>query len=153
MPARKSSSRSPDAATAALPAGDPSAIYSRIWRAGGTWSWSPRSGSSSTACGLPTTARWEYHADRLADAPTTLGEPYSKHLRGPVRELRFHLGASAWRVTYWLASGRRIVLLTVFRTTRGNEVREVDRALAAQRVCELGHQAASHVYDRDKERS
>ena len=35
----------------------------------------------------------EYHADRLAEAPTTLGEPYSRHLRGAVRELRFHLNA------------------------------------------------------------
>jgi len=30
----------------------------------------------------------EYHADRLAEAPATLGEPYSSHLRGAVRELR-----------------------------------------------------------------
>jgi len=27
----------------------------------------------------------------------------SRHLDGAVRELRFHLGRSAWRVTYWLA--------------------------------------------------
>jgi hypothetical protein len=45
----------------------------------------------------------EYHADRLAEAPTTLGEPYSRHLHGAVRELRFHLSRSAWRVSYWLA--------------------------------------------------
>ena len=30
----------------------------------------------------------EYHGDRLAEAPTTLGEPYSRHLQGAVRELR-----------------------------------------------------------------
>jgi len=41
---------------------------------------------------LPAYRTVEYHADRPAAAPTTLGEPYSKHLQGAVRELRFHLG-------------------------------------------------------------
>lgn len=91
----------------------------------------------------------EYHADRLAEAPTTIGEPYSRHLRGAVRELRFHLGRSAWRVSYWLAPGRRIVLLMVFRKTREREAAEVDRAVAAQRVCQDQHQAATHIYDRE----
>jgi phage-related protein len=90
----------------------------------------------------------EYHADRLAESPTTLGEPYSKHLRGGVRELRFHLGRSAWRLTYWLAPGQRIVLLTVFRKTRDRETTEVNRAIAAQHSCEVGHQAATHMYEK-----
>lgn len=92
----------------------------------------------------------EYHADRLAETPTTLGEPYSRHLRGATRELRFHLHRSPWRVSYWLAPQRRIVLLTVFRKTRGREAAEVERAVAAQRVCEEQHQAAMHVYDREE---
>lgn len=91
----------------------------------------------------------EFHADRLADEPTTLGEPYSRHLQGPARELRFHLGRSAWRVSYWLAPQRRVVLLTVFRKTKGRESAEVERAVAAQRVCEEQHRAAAHVYDRE----
>ena len=41
--------------------------------------------------------------------------------KGAVRELRFHLARAAWRVTYWLAPGRRIVLLTVFRKTRDHQ--------------------------------
>jgi len=90
----------------------------------------------------------EYHADRLADSPTTLGEPYSKHLHGAVRELRFHLGRSAWRVTYWLAPEQRIVLLTVFRKTRDRDTAEVNRAIWVQRRCELDHQAATHTYER-----
>lgn len=90
----------------------------------------------------------EYHADRLAESPTTLGEPYSKHLRGAVRELRFHLGRSAWRITYWLAPEQRIVLLTVFRKTRDRDTAEVNRAIAVQRRCELDHQAATHTYER-----
>lgn len=93
----------------------------------------------------------EYHADRLAGSPTELGEPYSKHLQGLVRELRFHLGRSAWRVTDWLAPQRRVVLLTVFRKTRNRETGEVKRAVAAQRVCEDEHQPATHLYDREKE--
>lgn len=48
----------------------------------------------------------EYHADRPAEAPTTIGEPYSRHLRGAVRELRFHLGRSAGgSATGWLRTG------------------------------------------------
>jgi hypothetical protein len=90
----------------------------------------------------------EYHADRLAESPMTLGEPYSRHLRGATRELRFHLGHSAWRISYWLAPQRRIVLLTVFRKTRNREKAEVDRAVAAQRLCEAQHAAATHIYDR-----
>ena len=35
-----------------------------------------------------------------------------------MRELPFHLGGQTVRVTYWTASGRRIVLLMVFGKTR-----------------------------------
>jgi ribosome-binding protein aMBF1 (putative translation factor) len=51
----------------------------------------------------------------LAERAETLGEPYTRHLDGKVRELRFHLLRQQTRVTYWLAPGRRLVLLTVFR--------------------------------------
>ncbi|SFJ79504.1 type II toxin-antitoxin system RelE/ParE family toxin [Streptomyces pini] len=90
----------------------------------------------------------ERHADRLADHPTTLGEPYSRHLDGPVRELRFILGSEAVRVTYWLAPQRRIVLLTVFRKTRMREETQVQRALWAQKECEAEHSAAEEMYHR-----
>lgn len=39
--------------------------------------------------------------------------------------------------------------MTVFRKTRGREAAEVDRAVAAQRVCQDQHLAATHVYDRE----
>jgi len=42
--------------------------------------------------------------------------------------LRFHLLAQQARVTYWLAPGRRLILLTVFRKTRNAETTEVARA-------------------------
>jgi hypothetical protein len=35
--------------------------------------------------------RAEFYADLLADKAETLGEPYSRHLGGKVRELQFHL--------------------------------------------------------------
>ena len=68
-------------------------------------------------------AKVEAMADILADQAETLGEPYSRHLSGKTRELRFHLERSAVRISYWLAPGRRVVLLTVFRKTR-----QVERA-------------------------
>ncbi|MFP8943165.1 type II toxin-antitoxin system RelE/ParE family toxin [Streptomyces fenghuangensis] len=93
----------------------------------------------------------ERAADMLAVRPTTLGEPYSRHLGGKVRELRFTMDGSAVRITYWLAPERRIVLLTVFRKTRQREVFEVERARQVQKVCEAEHGPAEHIYDRTEE--
>ncbi|GAA0612096.1 hypothetical protein GCM10010174_32030 [Kutzneria viridogrisea] len=82
---------------------------------------------------LPTAhfATAAFYIDLLADQGPLLGEPYTRQLDGKLRELRFHLDGEAVRVTYWIASGRRIVLLTVFRKTRMREEREVDRARRA----------------------
>lgn len=96
-------------------------------------------------------AKVEAMADILADHAETLGEPYSRHLSGKTRELRFHLDRSAVRISYWLAPGARVVLLTVFRKTRQVERAEVARAVAAQQRCTSGHEAhapADEVYDR-----
>lgn len=79
--------------------------------------------------------------------PETLGEPYARHLGGKTRELRFHLDRSAVRLSYWLAPGARVVLLTVFRKTRQVERAEVARAIAAQQTCETGHDA-THLRNR-----
>ncbi|MEV6905432.1 type II toxin-antitoxin system RelE/ParE family toxin [Amycolatopsis sp. NPDC051071] len=62
-------------------------------------------------------------------------EPYTRQLDGKLRELRFHLDGEAVRITYWIASGRRIVLLTEFRKTRMREEREVLRARKAMWRC------------------
>jgi phage-related protein len=90
-------------------------------------------------------------ADLLAEQPITLDEPHSRHLGGKLRELRFRLGDAHQRITYWLAPGRRVVLLTVFRKTKMREQAEVDRAHAAQRLCEVEHQAAAEhdLYSRN----
>jgi hypothetical protein len=100
-------------------------------------------------------AKAEAMADLLADHAETLGEPYARHLGGKTRELRFHLYRGDVRVSYWLAPGRRVVLLTVFAKTRQRERGEVTRALAAQRACENGdasghpgHAPARDVYKR-----
>lgn len=87
----------------------------------------------------------------LAAEPTMLGEPYSRHLGGNLRELRFTMDGSAVRITYWLAPDRCVVLLTVFRKTRQREWAEVERARRAQKVCQVEHGPAEHCYDRGKE--
>jgi len=100
----------------------------------------------------PEVARWleslddedfgqaERYIDLLADEGVHLDEPFSRQLRGKLRELRFHLGRQQTRVTYYIASGRRIVLLTVFVKTRPRERSEVERAWRAmQRCVDEGH--------------
>jgi hypothetical protein len=86
----------------------------------------------------------------LAEYAETLGEPYTRHLQGKVRELRFRLLRQQTRVTYWLAPGRRIVLLTVFGKTRRAETAEVERAIHAQKTCEAEHDIAHEVFDREE---
>ena len=95
--------------------------------------------------------RVDFLVGLLAEHAEDLGEPYTRHLGGKVRELRFHLLRQQTRVTYWLAPGRRVILPTVFRKTRGAEAAEVARALHAQKVCEAEHGQAHEVFDREVE--
>lgn len=92
----------------------------------------------------------EHAAERLLAAPTTLSEPYARHLGDGLRELRFMLGhdSQAIRLTYWLAPGRRIVLLTVFRKTKMREEAEVDRAKQVRKVCEAEQHTAHDEFTR-----
>ncbi|MFI7527305.1 type II toxin-antitoxin system RelE/ParE family toxin [Nocardia salmonicida] len=108
----------------------------------------------------PEVARWlrslttrefsqvDVYVGMLAERATTLGEPWSRNLGDGVRELRFHLHPREFRITYWLAPGRRIVLLTVFRKTRMRETDEVARAKALRKVCESEHGCAHTDFDR-----
>ncbi|WP_218617821.1 type II toxin-antitoxin system RelE/ParE family toxin [Cryptosporangium aurantiacum] len=96
-------------------------------------------------------AKVEAMADILADRAETLGEPYSRHLSGKTRELRFHLSKGAVRISYWLAPGARVVLLTVFRKSRQVERAEVERAIMAQQECaadHANHAPATALYER-----
>ncbi|MCC9306397.1 type II toxin-antitoxin system RelE/ParE family toxin [Kitasatospora sp. RB6PN24] len=92
----------------------------------------------------------ERFADRLAEEGGALPFPLASHLGGPVRGLRI----GAMRVTYWLAPGRRAVLLTVFRKTRTREAEQVERAHRAQKLCEAEHLPAGdhETYGREEER-
>ena len=74
-----------------------------------------------------------------------LGEPYTRQLDGKLRELRFHLDGRSVRVTYWVASGRRIILLTVFVKSRMRESAEVEQARRAMARC----MAEEHVVEDD----
>jgi phage-related protein len=80
--------------------------------------------------------------------PKISASPTPRHLGGKVRELRFYLLRQQTRVTYWLAPGRRVILLTVFHKTRSAETAEVARALEIQKLCEAGHGIAHEVFDR-----
>lgn len=80
-------------------------------------------------------ARVGFHVDRLSEMGPLLDEPFTKQLDGKLRELRFYLVGRPTRITYWIASNRRIILLTVFMKTRQRERREVDRARRAYQQC------------------
>ena len=81
--------------------------------------------------------RVEFYIDLLAEKGVHLDEPYTRQLRGKLRELRFYLGAvgRSVRITYYIASGRRIILLTVFNKTRRQERSEIARAERAMKRC------------------
>jgi hypothetical protein len=49
--------------------------------------------------------------------------------------LRFYVGRQPTRITHYIATGRRIVPLTVFVKTRQRERQEVERAWRAMRAC------------------
>jgi hypothetical protein len=93
--------------------------------------------------------RVDFLVGLLAEQAEALGEPYTRHLGGKVRELRFHLLRQQTRVTYWLAPGRRVILLTVFHKTRSVEKAEVARALHAQKICEAEPGSPHKVFDRE----
>lgn len=88
----------------------------------------------------------ERYIDLLAEEGVHLGEPFTRQLRGKLRELRFSLDRRRVRITYYIASGRRIVLLTVFVKTQRQERREIDRAEKAMQRCI----AEGHTVEEDR---
>jgi hypothetical protein len=88
-----------------------------------------------------------FHLDLLEERGALLGEPYTRQLSGKLRELRFYCGGQRVRISYWIAAGRRIIILTVFTKTRMRETAEVERAAAAMARC----QAEEHTADEDKD--
>ena len=88
-----------------------------------------------------------FHIDRLAAKGPLLDEPHTKQLDGKLRELRFYLRGQAIRVTYWIAPGRRIVLLTVFPKTRNQERQQIRRAKLAMQRCMAEDHTIENEYD------
>lgn len=78
---------------------------------------------------------WPFYIDLLAERSALLSEPYTKQLNGKLGELRFYLGRTSMRLTYWIAPGRRVIFLTVFAKTRDKERAQVVRAVAVMRRC------------------
>ena len=78
--------------------------------------------------------------DRLERMGSTIREPWSKALGDGLYELRFDIDKVAWRISYYYAPKRRVVLLPVFRKQRNNERREVQRAREAMRRCIAEHE-------------
>jgi hypothetical protein len=83
-----------------------------------------------------------FHIDRLADEGVHSTEPQSRDLDGKLRELRFSLGGQRIRISYWIAPGRRIVLLTVFHKSARRERREIERAKRALAKCQKDQHTA-----------
>ena len=84
-----------------------------------------------------------FYLDLLESKGVLLDEPYTRQLDGKLRELRFYIGTTRQRISYYIVTGRRIILLTVFAKTAPRESREVGRARAAMLRCiEQGHTAA-----------
>jgi hypothetical protein len=80
-------------------------------------------------------ARVRFNIERLAEHGVLLDEPFTRQLNGPLRELRFMLAGRHTRITYWIATGRRIVLLTIFTKAQRKEPREIARAMRAYQRC------------------
>jgi hypothetical protein len=93
---------------------------------------------------LPTAqfAMAAFCVDLFAERGPLLGEPYTRQLDGKLRELRFHPDRRAVRVTYWIDTEWRIVLLTVFAKSRMREEWEIERARRALARCEAEEHTA-----------
>jgi hypothetical protein len=86
----------------------------------------------------------ERYIDLLAEQGVHLTEPFSRQLDGKLRELRFYLDRQPTRISYYIATGRIIVLLTVFTKTKPRERAEIDRARRAMKRCiDEGHITAN----------
>jgi len=91
--------------------------------------------------------RAQFYIDLLEERGVLLGEPYTRQLDGKLRELRFNIEGEQYRIAYFVAGGRRIVLLTVFHKAEQQAPAEVERARAAmQRCITAGHTAEDDTW-------
>src|SRR5262249_49938 len=83
-----------------------------------------------------------FYIDLLGAQGVLPDRPYTPQLAGQLRELRFYIGRDPMRIAYYVASGRRIILLTVFPKTQRRDRAEIMRAqLAMERCIAEGHTA------------
>jgi hypothetical protein len=83
--------------------------------------------------------------ERLAEIGNQMNFPHSKSLGAGLFELRFNNANQTWRITYYFASARRIVLLTVFAKQRLNERHQIQRARHALTRCQSEHFGKDHT--------
>jgi phage-related protein len=86
-----------------------------------------------------------FHLDLLAARGPQLSWPHTRQLDSKLHELRLHLDGRAVRTTYWIASGHRIVLLTVFMKARMREEREIARARRTLKRSQVERRVAAQV--------
>lgn len=77
-----------------------------------------------------------FYIDLLAERGPLLSEPYTRQLDGKLRELRFWLSSQPTRISYWIAPGRRIILLSVWHRTKMRESAQIERARRALQQCQ-----------------
>src|SRR5262245_11296201 len=114
------------------------AITSLVWP-GARWNSSPRSANGwkgwMISGGRRRCSTWTCRKSVL------LGEPYTRQL-GEAAGAAVYCGGERVRISYWIAPGRRIIMLTVFTKTRMRETAEIARAAAAMARCQRdGHTA------------
>jgi hypothetical protein len=83
--------------------------------------------------------RVAFYLDLLAERGPLHGEPYTRQLDGKLAD-------RPTRISYWIAPGRRIILLTTWTKTTMRETAEVERARRAMRRC----QDARHTVDEEE---
>ena len=85
--------------------------------------------------------RAAFHIDRLEEKGALLDEPYTRQLDGKLRELRFYLAGQPTRISYYIARGRRIVLLN---SVRENETAGATRSRSGQTGDGAMHRRGPH---------
>lgn len=100
---------------------------------GAPWNWNRR--WSSGWKDYRTINSDESSSISIGSATEACNSARARQLRGKLRELRFYLAPSgdAVRIGYYIATGRRIILLIVFRKQR--ERAEIERAVRAMEKC------------------
>jgi len=83
--------------------------------------------------------------ERLAEIGNQMSFPHSKSLGAGLFELRFNNANPTWRITYYFANDRRLVLLTVFAKQRLNERLQIQRARHALTRCQTEHFGKDHT--------